>query len=98
MDSWWQLGEGSGYHGEELAIYQITCPFCLERGNFKTIFHVEKKKPNSDKKLNFDTLECGNCKRYVMVLWSASEYGHGRRLHDYKVLPWPLKYEGSERG
>jgi len=93
MDSWWQLGEGSGYRGEELALYQITCPFCMERGNFKTVFHVEKKKPNSEKKLNFDTLECGNCKGYVMVLWSASEHGYGRGVHDYDVLPWPLKIE-----
>jgi len=91
MDSWWQLGEGSGYRGEELAVYQITCPFCMERGNFTTVFHAEKKKPNSDKKLNFDTLECGNCRGYVMVLWSASEYGYGRGMHDYYVLPGPLK-------
>ena len=73
MDSWWQLGEGVGYHGRELAVYQITCPFCIERGNFKTTFHAEKKKPKSEKKLNFDNLKCGNCKGYVMVLWSASD-------------------------
>jgi len=93
MDSWWQLGEGSGQLGEELAMYQIVCPFCMERGNFKTAFHAEKKKPNSSKKLNFDTLECGNCKGYAMVLWSASEQGYGRGLHNYEVLPWPLKFE-----
>ena len=93
MDSWWQLGEDSGQRGEKLAVHQITCPFCMERGNFKTAFHAEKKKPNSGKKLNFDTLECGNCKGYVMVLWSASEYGFDRGLHDYTVLPWPLKFE-----
>ncbi|WP_143156573.1 DUF4145 domain-containing protein [Desulfacinum infernum] len=93
MDSWWQLGEWYGQRGEELAVYQITCPFCMERGNFKTVFHAEKKKPSSGKKLNFDTLECGNCKGYVMVLWSASEHGHGHGLHDYRVLPWPLRYE-----
>ena len=91
MDSWWQLGEGYGAHGGELAVYQITCAFCMEGGNFKTVFHAEKKKPNSDKKLNFDTLECGNCKGYVMVIWSASEYRGG--LHNYKVLPFPLKLE-----
>ena len=93
MDSWWQLGEGSGYHGDSLAVYQITCPFCMERGNFKTAFHAEKKKPNSKKKLNFDTLECGNCKGYVMVLWSASEFGFRQGLHNYQVLPWPLQFE-----
>lgn len=89
-NNWWQLGEGSGYHGDTLAVYQITCPFCLESGNFKTAFHAEKRKPNGRKQLNFDTLECGNCKGYVMVLWSASE---GRGLHGYKVLPWPLELE-----
>ena len=30
MDSWWQLGEGSGYAGHALALHRITCPFCEE--------------------------------------------------------------------
>lgn len=94
MDSWWQLGEWRGNAGETLAVYDITCPFCMERGNFKTAFHAEKKKPNSEKKLNFDTLECGSCKGYVMVLWSASKHG-SQGLHSYRVLPWPLKFEKS---
>lgn len=88
MDSWWSLGEGMGYQGNELALYQITCPFCFERGSFKVAFHAEKKQPNRSKKLNFDTLQCGSCSGYVMCLWSA---GHG--LHDYRVLPWPLKWD-----
>jgi hypothetical protein len=88
MDSWWSLGEGMGYHGEELALYRISCPFCLERGNFKVAFHAEKKQPNGSKKLNFDTLQCGSCSSYVMCLWSSSH-----DLHDYRVLPWPLKWE-----
>lgn len=94
MDSWWQLGEGSGYNGLDLATHRITCPFCMERGNFKSAFHAEKRKPNSQKTLNFETLECGNCKGYVQVLWSAGEH-HGFRtgLHDFRVLPWPLSYE-----
>lgn len=93
MDSWWQLGEDYGQSGENLALYQITCPFCLERGNFDTAFHAEKKKPNSSKKLNFDTLKCGNCGGYVMVLWSASEHGFLQGLHNFRVLPWPLNFE-----
>jgi len=93
MGSWWSLGEGSGYQGTDLALFRITCPFCLERGNFETAFHAEKKKPNSSKKVNFDTLKCGSCSGYVMVLWSASEHSFGDGLHDYKVLPWPLRYE-----
>lgn len=83
MDSWWQLGEGHGSRGHELAMYQITCPFCMERGNFKTAFHAEKKKPNSEKKLNFDTLECGNCKGYVMV------QDHERNVEVLRNLPSP---------
>ena len=65
----------------------------MERGNFETEFHAEKRKANSVKKLNFDTLKCGNCSGYVMVLWSASEHGLGSRLYGYRVLPWPLKLE-----
>ena len=93
MESWWGLGEGYGQHGNELAVYQITCPFCMERGNFKTAFHAEKKHQRDRKVLNFDTLECGNCKGYVMVLWSASSMGGSQGLHAYRVLPWPMKLE-----
>lgn len=67
----------------------------MERGKFDIAFHAEKKKPNSDKKLNFDTLECVNCRGYVMVLWSASEHGYGQGLYAFEVLPWPLKFEKS---
>ena len=86
--SWWSLGEGSGYDGEELAVHRITCPFCLECGNFCIAFHAEKKKPNGSKVLNFDTLQCGSCAAFVMVLWSA-----GDRLHDFRVLPWPQRVD-----
>ncbi len=72
--------------GQELALYDIDCPFCGERGNFATEFHAEKKKPNGRKVLNFDTLKCGNCASFVQVFWSA-----GDRMHDLRVQPWPLK-------
>ncbi|HBO1060696.1 DUF4145 domain-containing protein [Pseudomonas aeruginosa] len=85
MNSWWDLGEWSGYSGSDLAIRQIECPFCSERGNFEVEYHAEKRKPNGGKILNFDTLKCGSCASYVMVLWSTNN-GH----HDYKVLPWPI--------
>ncbi|HEY5974807.1 MAG TPA: DUF4145 domain-containing protein [Geobacteraceae bacterium] len=88
MDNWWSLGEWSGCDGTNLAIYQISCPFCMEEGNFSTEFHATKKQPNGKKVLNFDTLKCGNCAAYVQVFWSA-----GDRLHSYRVQPWPLKYE-----
>lgn len=89
--SWWDLGEGKGYDGADLALYQITCAFCEERGNFALEHHTEKKKPNANKKLNFDTYKCGNCGAYVMVLWSAREFGGSRTLHDFQVLPWPRR-------
>ncbi|MBU0699654.1 MAG: hypothetical protein ABIK98_06590 [Pseudomonadota bacterium] len=87
MSSWWELGEWSGYRGGELATYQIQCPFCFEKGNFSTAFHATKKKPNSSKKLNFDTLKCENCAGYVMVLWSSNEHGFGPDAHhDYRDI------------
>ncbi|HBO3781259.1 TPA: DUF4145 domain-containing protein [Pseudomonas aeruginosa] len=85
MNSWWDLGEWSGYSGSDLSIRRIECPFCSERGSFEVEHHAEKKKPNGDKVLNFDTLKCGSCASYIMVLWSTHN-GH----HDYRVLPWPI--------
>jgi hypothetical protein len=96
-DSWWQLGEWSGHFGDTLALYNITCAFCGESGNFSREHHAEKKKPNSSKVLNFDTYKCGNCSGYVMVFWSASEHGSSRGLHDYHVLPWPLSFQDAPK-
>ncbi len=90
MQSWWDLGEGYGQLGEKPALYQVTCPFCFERGNFKEVFHAEKKKPNSSKKINFDTLECGSCKGYVQMTWSAQESPGSKCLHRFIVQPWPI--------
>ena len=88
MDSWWKLGEGRGYHGAELALYNITCAFCNESDNFELAFHGEKKQPNGSKVLNFDTFKCGSCASFVQVFWSATD-----ELHDYRAQPSPLKYE-----
>lgn len=74
LDSWWQLGEFSGFSGNTLELWRITCAFCLEKGNFILAFHGEKKKPNSTKKLNFDLYKCMNCMGYVQILWSAQEF------------------------
>lgn len=87
MSGWWDLGEWSGFDGNELAVWRLVCPFCEEKGNFALAHRAAKKKPNESKVLNFDTYECGSCRGYVMVLWSG-----GDRLHDFKVLPWPLKH------
>jgi len=97
MNSWWELGEWSGLRGSKLAIYQIQCPFCFEKGNFSTAFHAEKKKPNSSKILNFDTLKCGNCAGFVMVLWSTAESYSPNTIHDFRVLPWPLKIDSAPK-
>ena len=88
--SWWQLGEGQGQLGSELALYAIACPFCLERGNFELEHRAQKRQPNGPKVLFFDTYKCGNCAGYVMVLWSANSRGD---LHGYRVLPWPVSLE-----
>lgn len=89
MDSLWQLGEGMGFQGDKLEVWRITCPFCNESGNFSFAFHGEKKKPNSDNRLNFDVYQCKNCVGFVHVFWSAGE-GFGRGLYGFRVLPWPL--------
>lgn len=92
MNSWWELGEGIGNLGSDLtsSLSGIECVFCEERGNFSTEHHAEKRKANGRKVLNFDTLRCGSCGGYVLVMWSVNEYGGSRDLHDYRVLPWPL--------
>ena len=99
MDSWWELGESFGYSGDRLEIWRITCAFCGEQGHYSLAYHVEKKKPNSDKKLNFDLYQCHNCLGHVQVLWSASENASiTGGLYDYRVQPRPLsgKREPSE--
>ncbi|MYA55422.1 DUF4145 domain-containing protein [Candidatus Poribacteria bacterium] len=87
--SLWRFGE-SGYSGSNLSKYNIICPFCMENGNFETVHHEEKTKPNSSKTLNFDTLKCGNCAGYVLVFWSASEHGN---IHDSLVIPQARRTE-----
>jgi hypothetical protein len=97
MNSWWELGEGIGNQGDKPELWRIECAFCGEKGNFALAYHAEKKKPNSDKKLNFDLYQCKNCMGFVHVFWSAGE-GFGRGLYSMKILPWPLdaKREPSE--
>ena len=97
MDSWWELGESVGFQGGKPELWRIECAFCGEKGNFGLAYHAEKKKSNSDKKLNFDLYQCRNCMGFVHVFWSAGE-GFGRGLYDMKILPWPLdaKREPSE--
>tara|TARA_R110001599_G_scaffold91512_2_gene240453 strand:- start:921 stop:1574 length:654 start_codon:yes stop_codon:yes gene_type:complete len=90
MDSWWDLGEWSGSDGEKLTVHDIVCPFCSERGNFTVEHHAEKKKAQGRKILNFDTLKCGDCASYVMVMWSASTFG---RMHGKIIMPRSLKIE-----
>ena len=38
-----ELGEHVGADGYVLATYRITCPFCLQDGNFGTAHHMEKE-------------------------------------------------------
>lgn len=90
MDSWWDLGEWSGTHGGELAMYQIECPFCGEKGKWDIAHHEEKKQPNGNKILNFDTLKCASCASFVMAFWSANSSFSRESMHAYRIVPWPL--------
>ena len=92
MNSWWELGDWRGFRGSDLALHEVVCPFCQERGNFSFAHRADKKKPNASKVLHFDTLKCGCCAGYVMVLWSTSSFG-GAGLHDFRTLPWLLRRE-----
>jgi hypothetical protein len=51
--SWWRLGEGTGYRGGNLALHEIECAFCNERGNWTLVFHEEKRKASSQKEAEF---------------------------------------------
>jgi hypothetical protein len=88
MDNWWEFGEHSGFDGTDLGLFRITCAFCGARGNFALVQHEQKKHPSRQKVLNYDTMRCGNCANCIMVFWSA-----GDRLHDYHVVPWPLRHD-----
>ena len=83
----WNLGEGHGFRGSELELFRLTCPFCEEDGNFELFARAEKKKANSNKVINFDTYECGSCKGYIQVLWSA-----GDGLYNFYQMPRSRNY------
>jgi hypothetical protein len=91
LKNWWHLGNGFGYLGEELALYRIECPFCEESGNYELVYRAQKKQSSGRKELNFDTYKCNNCSGFVQVIWAADDSYGSKRLHDYRVQPWPLK-------
>jgi hypothetical protein len=87
MDSWWDLGESSGWQGNELALYRITCAFCQVSGKFALHYHTERAN-SAGKKLNYDIFKCENCGNFQMVFWSG-----GSGLHDSRMVPWPIKID-----
>ncbi len=94
MDSWWELGEWYGNSGDKFDIHNFICPFCDEKGNFNIEHHAEKKKPQDRKIINFDTLKCGDCASYVMVMWSNSRRGN---MHGMRAMPWSLKIKSHPK-
>jgi hypothetical protein len=91
--SWWDIGDWGGRIGNDLALYQIACPFCFQQGNF-TLTHREfKEHPRTKKILYYDIYNCGNCGNYLMVFWSAATSGGHTGIHDYRMVPWPKKIE-----
>src|SRR5271169_641049 len=85
--SWWEFAEHSGFSGNELALYNVTCPFCYENGNFATKHHAERKHATSNKVLNYDLVECKSCGNLTFIFWSAASFGAG--LHDFRCVPTP---------
>jgi Domain of unknown function (DUF4145) len=93
LSSWWELGEHSGYSGDDLALWRITCGFCAERGNFEPVHHLERKN-TACKKLNYDTFKCNMCGNLTMVFWSAASTSSRQGMHDYQAVPWPREVTG----
>ncbi len=101
MNDWWTFGEHSGQFGSGFDSAYLNCPFCDTRGNFTQEYSQTKTSGDDRKKLNYETLKCGNCANLTMVFWSANSsnsYGAAaRNIYSYRTLPFPLgKYEGSE--
>jgi hypothetical protein len=88
MTYWWEFGEHTGYDGNDLGLSRIACAFCNAKGNFKRVHHEEKKHHSARKILNFDTFKCGNCGNFIMIFWSASEFGGSHGIHDFGTVPW----------
>jgi hypothetical protein len=88
MESWWELGEGSGFSGDKMDPWRLTCAFCGEKGHFLLKFHGEKRKSNSSKRLNFDVYQCTNCMAFVHVIWSAAEFSNS--IYAYTAMPLPI--------
>jgi hypothetical protein len=85
--NWWEFGEHRGYQGDKLATYQISCPFCPDKGNFKVEHHFEKKNA-AGKQLNYDILQCESCGNLTMAFWSSARHGGRGGIHDYHTVPW----------
>lgn len=92
VDSWWEIGEWSGFDGSKLAFSGLSCPFCLEKGGFETVHHEEREKSGTKKTLNFDTLRCENCGNFHMVFWSSSRMGN---MHGRHQVPWPQRLQDA---
>jgi Domain of unknown function (DUF4145) len=88
MTNWWEFGEHSGYEGNDLRLFRVACAFCNTKGNFERVHREQKKHGASRKILNFDTFKCGNCGNFIMIFWSASEFGSSHGMHDFYTVPW----------
>jgi hypothetical protein len=95
MTSWWEFGEHSGYEGNALALFRVVCAFCNAKGNFERVHHAQKKHPATEKILNFDTFKCGNCGNFIMIFWSAAEFGGSHGIHNFNTVPWAGKSRNS---
>lgn len=61
MESWWELGEGTGVSGRELHVGSITCPHCLYKGSFEEAFNAQTVNQSLHKTMYFVVLKCREC-------------------------------------
>jgi hypothetical protein len=88
MESWWELGEGSGYSGREPALALLACPYCGYKGNLERMHRAVREHPERHKMLHYELLRCGECVMFSFLMWSPSGSGG---LHGYRLFPPSLK-------
>jgi Domain of unknown function (DUF4145) len=93
MESWWDLGEGSGYDGSEPHVAGLACPYCSYQGNLERVFDTRRDHPVLKKTMLYQVLKCGECLMISFVMSSQSRYSGRRPIHGYRLYPPSLKTE-----
>jgi hypothetical protein len=91
MDSWWDLGEWSGHSSLNMLYFDMECAYCGHRKDYEVVSSFEKSRADGRKKLLFQTLQCGNCANYTLLLRSDGSSG----LIGHRRIPYPLKVSSA---